>query len=209
VGLGALIAGGCAVTCRPAWYAPQAVDYVRLPEDKRALVSTVDRISAELQGTAPVTVQVDDEQVNRWIAARHELSPEEWLDAKLPDLNGLPPPHVSFLAGDRVRIAVLTERGGFGTVVSAVIRVHVLGDEVAIELDAVRLGRLPVPRSWVTEALQGWERGSIREALAPDGTWRVPNDFVWPNGRRRFRLAAVRTSDNRLMLELDPLGRGP
>jgi hypothetical protein len=194
--VGAFVGGGCAVTCRPSWYAPQAVDYARLPEDKRALVAIVDGIGGALQRPGPHAVDVAADQVNRWIVARHELSPEEWLDAELPDLPDAHVPVVSFVPGGRVRLAVLANAGGFGSVLSVIVRVQVAADELLLSIEGVRLGLLPVPRSWVMEAARRWGDEPARQRLGADGTWRVPNDFVWPNGKRRYRITAFTTTDH-------------
>lgn len=207
-GFALLIAGGCALTCRPAWFATQAVDFARLPDDKRALVSIVDGIGAGLQTAEPLTVELTADQVNRWLVARRELSPEEWLDAKLPDLDRLPSLQVSFLSGNRVRLAILAEQAGFGTVVSVVLHVEADPDELRTRIVGVRMGLLPVPRSWVLAALRsaGGEAAAVADA---DGSWRAPNDFVWPNGKRRFRVDEIATSDNRVRLRLSRAGDGP
>ena len=38
---------------------------------------------------------------------------------------------------------------------------------------------------------------------------RVPNDFVWPNGKRRFRVTSVSTSDNQIVVRLAAPRGGP
>ena len=89
---------------------------------------------------------------------------------------------------------------------SLLCRVRVDEERLTLEYDAVRLGAVPVPRSWVAgvTARTGPPAGA-NVRVERDGTLRVRNEFVWPNGRRRYRVASVAASDGVARVTLEPM----
>ncbi len=196
-----LVGLGCAATCRPRWYTPVSVDYTSLPADKQALVALVDGIGDALNAGRPVEVRLEESQVNRWLAARREIE---------MDLSGLPldlleRPCVQFLPGGRLRLAWPLEREGWQTVVTIEMRLTLKDGQVLMECTALRLGSLPVPRSWahraVTAALAGAEQPVWLER---DGLVRLPGRGVWQNGRRPFTIDRLTIEAGRMAFTLSP-----
>ena len=197
----ALAALTLTATCRPRSYRPASTDYTRLHADKRDLAALVDEIGAALNGGRPVQLQLREDQINRWIAARAGMWPEAAVD-----IRPLRDPQLTFHDGG-IRFAALAEHAGWRAVLSITCHVAVTGDRVLIRCDAARLGLLPLPAGWfsrlVTTALRGT---GVSVEASPDGALALRNDWLWPNGKRRFRLADLRVSAAAVHLGLEPTG---
>ncbi len=191
---------GLAATRRPAWYQPAPVDQTRLRDDKRDLVGLLDGIGAALNERRGIGFRLDEAQVNRWLAARAEM----WPDSAI-DLGPLRDPQISF-QGDRIRAAALIENGDLRAVVSLTCRVQVSDERVVIEWESARLGALPVPRSWLSRWITSAGSGGrvVRQADGR-GTVAFENDWIWPNGKRRYRLSTLRITDGAADVSLEPL----
>lgn len=195
-----LISVGCAVTCTPTWYQPAAIDYERLESDKRALTETADRIGDELNARRPIRVEIDQEQLNRWITARREVPGGEQFDLPNVEL-----PFVSLMDGNRVRVAATLKSGGWRMVVSITGGVALEGELLRIRLDEIGAGRMPVPSGALREALRKeFETGGLGRYLQADGSLLIPNDLVWPNGKKRCRVQAIEISAGKAVIELVP-----
>ncbi|RMF75796.1 MAG: hypothetical protein D6744_13050 [Planctomycetota bacterium] len=191
-----------AATCRPGWYQPAVVDYARLDSDNRALVNLLDRIGVELNGGRALELRLEQDQINRWIAAR-----DEWPEAVgRVDLGDLRSPQVLLLSGNRARLAAMVERGGFGVVLSCDVRFELDGEKLLIYWEQFRAGLLPAPRALIEEALSRSARSSALRAAAESGRLSLPNRWVWPNGKPEFVFRAIEISDGTARIELTPTG---
>ncbi len=196
-----LLAAGTALTCRPSWYQPASIDYGRLQDDKRAQLRLENEISAALNRNSPIEFELDQGQVNRWIAARHELWP-----AEAPSLEPFRRPQIVFLDGNRVRLGALLDRSGLQLVLSATFRLEAQADGLAVTWDAVRAGALPTPRRLIAEAARKLtdRLGLDRQALI-NGRMTLPIEGTWPNGKRPFRIVDLSISGGVLRVRLEPL----
>lgn len=198
---GGIACGGFAAACRPRWYVPAAVDMRRLEGDKDALARLVDEISAALNGGRAIDFELTDAQLNRWVAARREVWPgEDWLE-----LGPLELPLVRFEEG-AVRVAAVVRRGGWGCVVSCSARVSATHDELTARIESVAAGRLPIPRAAAAAGLfRAAFRSAARERMLSDGeSLPLRNEFVWPNGKRRFRVQSMTFARGSVRVRLSP-----
>ncbi len=199
-GAGVLVALALAATYRPGWYSPVSVDHTRLRGDKRELAALLDEIGAALNAGRPVTFELHADQVQRWIAARSEMWPEAVID-----LGPIREVMVLFDAG-RVRVGAEVASGAVRVVVSLVCRAEVDGECVRLEYDSVRMGAVPVPRSWVAGMIARVRLSAGTERyIGQDGVIRLRNEWVWPNGRRRCRIAKLALSNGVARVTLEPL----
>lgn len=205
-----ILLGGGALVCQPRWYSLAAVDYVRLAEDKRALIGLVESIGQAFQDSRSIEIKLTADQINRWIAARHELSPQDWIEADLSALDQFSGLHVSFLSSGEIRIAGRVTLGsGFATILWAKFRVEPDNDQIQIAIGRVGMGLLPVPSALVDRALGPAVAARPGEVERTAHGWRAPNNLTWPNGKRHFRISAFSVSDNLGVLTLEPLPRVP
>lgn len=209
--VGLLLAGVLAAAWRPGWYRPAAVDHELLRADKAALFALQDQISAALNAGRPARFELRAEQVNRWLAARAELWPEVGLD-----LGPLCDPLVRLGPG-AVQAAATAGGGGLRAVLSLTWRVQVTPDAIVVEAAAARLGALPIPAGWAAglwrdlplEGVAGGPlAGTARVTALGRSAVRIDNAWVWPNGRRRCRLAELRFSADVVTVQIDPLPAG-
>jgi hypothetical protein len=203
--IAAPIAAGCALTCRPAWYQPASIDYTRLKVDKQDLVNLLDRIGAALNRGEPIELELSEEQVNRWITARAEI----WPDSEPKALEALRHPQIILADGNRLRAGATVRWAGLEPVVSCTCR-FVLNEEwLTIRCDSLSVGMLPVPRGWLAE-----RAGKLADSLDSsectviNGGFAFPNEWVWPNGKRRFRIQRMEISTGYATLRLEPTGPG-
>lgn len=194
-----LIVVGCAATCRPDWYEPTAIDYDRLRQDKVDLVQLQDRISAALNASQPIEFTLTEQQVNRWITARGEL----WPDAGV-DLGPLRDPVVQFADG-QIRMGATVSAGGFRPVLGMACRAAASAEVVRIALAGTRIGVLPVPLRAFHETLaESLERSDLAATVPESGVIVLRNDFVWPNGERRCRIAAFEVGQAVVRVVIEP-----
>jgi hypothetical protein len=198
---GLLLGAGLALTCRPSWYQPLSIDYGRLQDDKRAQLRLENEISAALNRDRPIEIELDQDQVNRWIAARHELWPTE-----APSLEPFRRPQILFRDGNHVRLAALVEHSGVQAVLSATFRFDLQADRLVVTWDAVHAGALPTPRRLIAKlARELADRLRLAEQAVTEGGLTLPVEGTWPNGKRRVRIADLSIRDGRARVRLEPL----
>lgn len=183
-------------TCRPAWYVPAAVDVGRLRDDKAALLDIENRISAALNAKQAVRIEVTAAQVNRWLAAREEFDPFAQLN-----LGPLQRPMVDLRQG-AVRGAATVPWQGARPVVQFAVRPVLTADTLQLEIVGVRLGVVPIPRTWLAAALDAAGRNGGERSGA---TLILPRTGTWPNGKCPFRVREVTVGEGALTFVLEPL----
>lgn len=196
-----LLGLGCAISCRPSDYQPLTLDYARLDDDKRALSGVLERIGVELNRGRPVEFDLEESQINRWIAARRELP----IDPGLLDVQGLQKPAVRLLDG-HVRLYGLTERSGWQSVVSLDVSLRIEDDAIQVTPARAAFGAAPLP-AFAMEAV----RTTLAELLTPEGGRAdgegvaIPNHAVWENGRRPFRFERIEITPGKARIRLAPI----
>lgn len=194
------VLGGLA--CRPSWYSPAAIDYARLKADKADLANTLDRIGGALNSGAPITIALNADQVNRWLTARDEI----WPDVDPPALDVLRDPQIAFLDGGVIRAAARVAYRGWPAVVSGDVGVRIDGERIHLEIGRPRIGVVPIPlvRWRLQSALaRGMEQAGV-PVDASGGGLAIDNDWVWPNGKRRFSIQSLEVSNGSLRVTLQP-----
>lgn len=202
VSLGLLALAGfvCAVTWQPSWYRPAAVDYARLEEDKAFVANTADRIGDALIRGEPVTVELDEARLNRLIAER-----TEWPQGREISLGGLNDPYVDLRDGDRIRVGARATYGRARAVISATLGFGVADDSLTIRLEDAAAGAAPAPGGLLERVTHQIAQQAGREAHeeAP-GSITLRNDFVWPNGKVRYRVKEIHIEESKLRIMLAP-----
>jgi hypothetical protein len=208
---------------KPAWYQPARLDEQGYQLARRDAVATADSISDQLVQGKEFELVLTDRSVNEWLAAL----PSIWPEAKQALPRELRDPAVRF-AEDRIRFAAHFDKNGWQAIVSVdlFVRVSDDGTSVTIALAGARGGSLPVPRTIIerllrplieharssgknhdTDATSPWDAAvkSVRsvDQLFTGVTSR--NRFVWPNGKRPFRIASIRANNGELRIRLQPL----
>jgi hypothetical protein len=198
--LALLLYVAAALTCQPAWYQPHSIDYRRLEDDKRAQHRLENRISAALNDSRPVEFVLDQDQLNRWIAARDELWPGE-----VPSLAPFSRPQIMLEEGNRLRLAALVEHAGTRVVLSAVFRIDLQGETLVVRWGSVRAGALPTPGALLEDAARKLaDRLALPDHAVGDDRITLPSAGRWPNGKRRFRVTGFAIGAGELRVRLEP-----
>lgn len=196
------LAGACALMYRPGWYTPLAIDYAHLDADNRDLVNLLDRIGVALNHHRAIEFDLNVQQLNRWIVSR-----EQWPEAVGHlDLGPIEDPMILFLGENRVRLAARARQSDVSVVVSVDLRLIVDGSRVVFGLDATRMGAVRVPRGLLARATRDMlATRPEAAALVRLGHSSLPNEWVWPNGKRRFRVDVCRIDGDSAHVRLEPL----
>ncbi len=208
---------------KPAWYQPVRLNEQNYQNARRSSLMTADSISDQLVQGRESELVLSDRMVNEWLAALPLLWPE--AKRKMPD--EIRDPAVRFMR-DRIRLAAHINKDGWQAIISVDLFVRVSGDgkSVTIALAGARGGSLPIPRTIIAKLLrpliEQTRRGSNYQENDNASPWDAAlkgvqsvndlyagvttrNRFVWPNGKRPFRIASIRTGNGELRIQLQPL----
>lgn len=192
---------------RPGWYRPARVVDADLQRIRGELTIFLDEFGDSLAAGRPFEVELNADRVNEWLAAWPKLYP---ADNPLASRD-IHEPAIGFSSrgvdvGARFRSNVLEAIGH----ARLDVRLSHDGSELLIAVARVRVGSLPAPRSLVLRLLRRslesppGDEGRLQGVVGSDGRFHVVNRFIWPNGRRAFRihsLALDRPGTMRLTIE--------
>lgn len=200
LGLLAVLALILAITWKPAWYQPVALDFASLDADKAFVASTADRVGDALIRGQSVTLEFDEAQLNRILAAR-----DEWPQGREYSLGPISDPYIDLRDDDRIRLGARASYGVVRAVVSATFGFKVTDELLTIRLDEAAAGVAPAPGGVLERVTrQLAEQAGHRSAQQTGEGLSLINDFVWPNGRIRYRVSEIRVDDSKLRLTLKP-----
>lgn len=217
---GALLGVWLAFQHVPEWYQPVEVPPAQLQAVRDNLVQTQNDFGERLaMSSAPFEVTISQEQVNAWLAAREDIWPlsREWLPP------GVSEPFVRIEPGG-IRVGATCQVGGVQSVVSALVAVAADDDSVDARVLQIRSGSLPLPENWLRDQLARIrphgrlprEVGGL--AVDPAGNSHamasladvltgisIPNEAVWWEPKRPFRVVGLRTQSDTLVVTVKPL----
>jgi len=211
---------------KPGWYRPISADDAITQRARLEVANLADSISDALVHRRPFELVLSDHSLNEWLAAL----PQVWPDVAEQWPRELTQPAVSFQR-DRIRLGVHGETRGWRVILgfAFLLSADDGDDAMRLTLSGMQGGSLPIPRFLIRRSLQSAaENHADTAALTaqPDPTrplelenlldsprsvdeWfagvRVRNRFIWPNGRRPFRIGALSITDGELRARLDPL----
>lgn len=207
---------------RPGWYRPVPLDPAAIQRARGEATNQVDVVGDRLVARKPFELVLTDRQVTEWLTALPDIWPEAG-QAIPPEISE---PAVRFADGG-ILIGAHVANKGWRVIVSVRLVVDIAddGSTVGLRLAGVYGGSLPFPRPLLERMVDRklrQESGS-QAAAAPepraviqsaddirsakqlfDGI-RTPNRFVWPNGRRPFRIEGITIRDGELRLRIRPL----
>lgn len=199
---------------KPTWYEPVDLDRRSLVETQNDATYTADLVSDQMVRGRPFEVTLSDTQVTRWLTALPEMVPESQVTWPA----SLAAPGVRFEPG-RVRAGVVCEGSGWRSLMSLSLRVEADPDAgvLRVAVESTGVGSLPVPRLVVVNALKTplerlFRRAEARELMpkfeSVDQIYEgvpIRNRFVWPNGKRAFRIGQIRFEDRTVRILIEPI----
>jgi len=205
---------------KPAWYRPAAL----VGDDLRLVTSRAtgwaDEVSDQMVQGQPFELVLVGREVNEFLAALPELFPDEFVNWP----QALRLPAVGF-GPDAIHVGLLCEMGGWRVIAALTLTAELIDEDrlVRIAATGVHGGSLPLPRSLLGRifdptfatlarsiSLKSGNRAEriLKELASVDDLFEgvsIRNRFVWPNGKRVFRLEAIRVEPDRLVLGIAPL----
>lgn len=210
---------------KPGWYRPGVATEATIHLAQAETAALADLIGDNLVRGVPFDVTLVDHRVNGWLACLHRIVPGDHYELP-PELTE---PALRFDDG-MVRVGAHFSDNGWRVILNAAFRVQLSdgGRSIRISLDQVRGGSLTAPR-WLLERLlerygpratSGSE--SARTGRAEPGLFdslsmkvqsvddlfdgvTIRNRFVWPNGKRPFRVDSIRMDAGSTRIRIEPL----
>lgn len=193
--------------CKPSWYRPFDLSPEDLPLVEASVANVIDAVSDSMVLGQSFEVVLTNHQVNQWLAGLPQLFPRwnrEW------------PREIYAGAADfdegTMRVGLHTNYGGWQSILGFSAKPSITSDHehIAITLSDVRIGAIPCP-AWLwrpladphlkrvaeknrLENIEGANEISmnIDDTQSGSRTIIVPNEFLWPNGRRWFRVGSIK-----------------
>lgn len=214
---------------RPGWYVPAILDEQGVQAARRDATNAVDQFGDQLVRRQLFEIVLSDDALNAWLTAL----PNIWPDAARAIPRELHAPALRFESGF-LRIGALYEVSGWRAIVSGAVTAALADDGAAIELRLVETccGSVPMPPSLIARAanphLQAGAPSEGKQSPAPKtshdvissiheirsvdqlyGGVRIRNRFVWPNGKRPFRIDQITIDAGELRLRIEPINGHP
>lgn len=198
---------------KPHWYRPVETDPATIRKTSNDALNWADHVSDRMVRGVPFELLVADEEVTHFAAAAPAMFPDEFASWP-PEIRD---PAISFDDG-MVKVGFFCEYDGWRVIGVGHIDVSLIDeDTLFVRLDGVRGGLLPIPRRWIRKVfdplLARWQQNVddvpdwIVDLKSVDQLYegfRIPNRFLWPNGKRRFRLAGLESRGGTMKLSIEP-----
>ena len=187
----------------PSWYQPPHVGATQYQDVRDDLEAAFNRLNLAMQGDQPFDYVVNEDRLNRWIAAREQIWPG--LRQYVP--RELQWPVVAFRE-EGIVVAGIVEIGAVRSVLSVLLSVQAEPDRMVVKFVGCRLGAVPVPHWMVRRFLEAMSHSAPSGSIGPPRDLLkglvLENRFDWPNGARRFRIRAVDVQSGRLVAMIHP-----
>jgi len=205
----------------PGWYKPVYVPEAQIDQVRTDAVRNYSRFGDGLVRHNTFAFTLDERQVSEWITAREHIWPEsgDWLPAWVKE------PVVSFRDG-HILVGARLDFDGHQLIAGAYLTIELGSDDIlVVRLDRVVAGSLPLPLSALGGPLaqllrlEGRDLDFLPESVADTAEYfresepvsvlskgiRRANRFIWENGRRPYRIDAIKIADGKLTLTIEPL----
>lgn len=202
----------------PDWYRP-----ARVPPEQEQMVrdditATYDSLNIGMnESTQSFDHRFTQDQINAWLAMLERMWPNsrKWLPPEMTD------PQIA-IDPEGIRLAITYRYQDIRTVLNAQFHAIADTDGITLRLLGVYAGSLPMPNARVQKLLTQIDTNVIsdeKRTISPlqdrpmpplatlfDGI-RLPNDYVWENGKKPFRITQLTFEPGELIVKFDPLPR--
>jgi len=162
----------------------------------------------------PFDIVLDQQQLNEWLAAMPVLFPQ--ARNEIPDW--LRESAVS-ISSDMLRVGVRYDKNGWRAIINVGLQLSVSpnGESIVLTLSEAHGGSIPILQSTLKNILSGMIDQSSDESSALLGQnqsiddlftgLNIENNFLWPNGRRAYRIESITFHNDKIKLRIDPQRR--
>lgn len=194
-----------ALAHRPAWYRPVGLTDDRLRQARLDAINLVDYVGDQLAEHRAFDLTITDSQCNEWLTGLAEIWPE--AARKMP--RQISSPFVLFQSGT-IRTAAGVESKTLNAVVTSACQMVVSPDKkhLHVKLLSVHCGALPLPRfahDWMASRILPYTLLKEFDSDQPDHHFVIENYFIWPNGKKPFRIGEITFQAGALRLKMQPL----
>lgn len=214
-----LAATGVAMQHKPAWFRPAILTEDDLQRLRREAISFVDDIGDQLVRGRPFVLEIRERRINEWLGAIVAASADD------PDWPIRITSPVTHVGDQRIQLGAIFERNGWRSVLhlGCTVRLVDAGRSLHVALEGVYCGAVPLPRRIIRDVLTPhlihlWRDGDAtdancirildREVCGVDELFAgisFPNRFVWPNGKRAFRIDGIEFEAGGVRVKIQPL----
>lgn len=221
----------------PEGYEPVTLSQAQRKAAAKQFASRVQEFSNEAQKPQVFTWSITQRQINGYLESMDEIAAQmpggrEGQVRQALDRVGLSDPAVRLEDGV---ITFMFRFGEYDKVVSAdMMFVFPSAGRMSLQLEQVRVGRLPLPEAVIGDKIHRLKKllerslqkaepsggpnpmglssddfaaGTVALVQAMDGT-PVSTEFTWPVGEKRVRVREIRIDSGRLTLLVEPAGKG-
>ena len=225
VGPAALIALWLMFHHKPSWYQPAGPTEQTVHQAQASLANVADRISDQMVRGEPFQILIGSQAMNDWLAAAPSLHPQ--FARALPSATGKAGLLVSGLAvgidDGAVRVGGLVKTKDWQTIFSIAIYAGVSqdGKDILLRIGDVRMGSLPMPGPFLRklidehlsdprfrrtlDAASKFTLSRVRSIADFFTGIRIANQFVWPNGKRPFKIERIGVEGDAVLIRFQPL----
>jgi hypothetical protein len=187
----------------PSYYKPPQVGPAEYQAVRDNLEAAYNDLNLAVQGSDEFDYVVEQDQLNRWIAARRQIWPgfQRYVPEKLDQ------PMVVFQDG-RLVVSGLAPAAGFRSVLTLILSLRAEPDHLTVRLEGCRIGAVPVPRHALGRFLDRLESSStLPHGASPQELLEgltIPNRFEWRSGGRLIRFEQIDLKAGRLVARIAP-----
>lgn len=194
-----------ALEYRPAWYAPAVLTDSELQRCRMDAIRVVDYVGDQLVDRKSFEMTLSDDQLNAWISGLAQIWPE--AARRVP--SEIVEPFVAFEEGV-VRTAARMESDGWRAIVSSEYELALSPDhkQLIVRLVSARCGSVTLPRFIVMSLLKPYLDAEVLSGFTLDQLYdgkQIENRFVWPNGKRLFRIDQLDIEPGAVRIRIEPL----
>lgn len=190
---------------KPGWYVPVTLTEAQLREERLQAMRVVDDVGDRLVAGAPFEITLSQDQVNKWLTGLEQI----WPDAARQIPTQVIEPVVAFEPG-LIRSGARIESDGWRAIASCGYQFEVSNDKLRVtaRMSSAHCGAMPIPDFLISRLLQSEAPPTALRSTDP-AAWfsrlEWENRFVWPNGRRPFRIDDVALEKGQVRLKIRPL----
>lgn len=194
-----------ALEYRPAWYSPAVLTDSELQRFRMDAIRVVDYVGDQLVDRNSFEMTLSDDQLNAWLSGLDRIWPE--AARRVP--NEFVDPFVAFEHGV-VRTAARMESDGWRAIVSSDYTLELSPDhsQLIVRLISARCGTVTLPRFIVMSFLKPYMDAQALSGFTLDQLYdgkQIENRFLWPNGKRLFRIDQLDIEPGAVRIRIEPL----
>jgi len=220
----ALVVIGSGISCLylqhiPGWYQPLWLSQVEIDTAQDKLEQIFEAISQQMVEGEEFSVAFTTRQLNEMLSVQQVAWPAatDWMDPHMKT------PCIA-ISRDRLALGLRYQWGNIQSILSLDLKPRVCGEQLNIDIQALRAGSMLLPKALITNKLanpdnpQETSKRSLKTGSSYDTVLKniaqqlqidenslvIENLFDWPNGEIPFAVTALTLDDDSITLHILP-----